>query len=40
MPEYKDTLDPNSSLKMSIAIKRFVVIEPAGSTKNEVWETA
>ena len=36
MPEYKHTLDPNFSQKMFISIKRFVVIEPAGSIKSEV----
>ena len=36
MPEYKHTLDPNFSQKISVAIKRFVVIEPAGSIKTEV----
>ena len=40
MPEYKHTLDPNLSIKMSVAIKRFVVIEPAGAVKNEVQEAS
>ena len=34
--EYKNTLDPGFSQKLSIAIKRFVVIEPAGSVRNKV----
>ena len=36
MPEYRHTLDPNFSQKMSISIKRFVVIESSGSNKSEV----